>query len=586
MLQFFTRLFAFIGLVVVLLIGGGIAAAMYFSNRPAPEPNAVILTLDFDQPVTERSSISPLNLALQKEETSLLDILRAIDKAKDDPRVKGIVAHFGSTQPKLAEADEIRAAIKSFRAGGKFTYAFGPTYGEFGQGNRAYYLASAFENIWLQPVGSVALTGLAIEQPFGKTALEKIGVKADFMQREEYKSFMDMATRDDFAAPVRANMQSLLDDLASQVAAGIAESRGWSAAHVHELMARGPFTDEEALKENLVTRLGYFDELDEELDQKAGKEAKSVDADTYLGFVAPVKTTPKAKIALIYGTGLIMAHDDDAASVTGEKVLGADTIADAFDTAAEDTDVKAILFRIDSPGGTPEASETIRRALIHAQKAGKPVFVSMGDTAASGGYWIAMNADHIIADPATLTGSIGVLAGKFVIGGLLQKLGVNIDGLKTSDNAGMWSMTDNFTPQQRERMNAMLDSAYRAFTQNAADARHIPLDKMPDIAKGRVWTGAQAQKIGLVDELGGFATTLAAIRKNLNLTEKDQISLEIYPAPETPVEKIMKLMKSLGLEEAAIRPLLSEAPKLQALMAHVPAQALSLRAPIDANTIR
>jgi protease-4 len=586
MLLFITRLFAVIGLLVVLLAGLGVAALLYFAERPEAEPDAVILTLDFNQPIVERSSFSPLSIAIHEEATSLLDILRAVDKAKTDSHVKGIVAHFGATQPKLAEAQEIRATIKSFRASGKFTYAFAPTYGEFGMGNRAYFLASAFDNIWLQPVGAVGLSGLAIQEPFGKTALDKIGVKADFMQREEYKSFMDMAERDDFAPQVRANMQSLLDDLATQEAEGIADSRGFDAAHVRDLMARGPFTDEEALKEKLVTRLAYADELDDELDQKAGKDSKDVDVATYLGFASTAKGAAKAKVALIYGTGLITEKDDDAAGITGDEVMGADKIADAFDAAADDKDIKAVLFRVDSPGGSPEASETIRRALIHAQKKGKPVFVSMGDVAASGGYWIAMNADSIVANPATLTGSIGVLAGKFTGAELLQKLGVTVSTLKTSENAGMWSLAAGFTPSQRERVNAMLDNTYRAFTRNVAEARHIAPEKMPDIAKGRVWTGAQAAKIGLVDELGGFGSAMGAIRKKLGLTGDDAVALEIFPPPETPVERILKLFKTFGVEEAALRPLILQGRMIQAVVGTFATGTEAFRSPIDAANIK
>lgn len=587
MLLLITRILAVVGLVVVLLIAGGIAILLKYSGHPEPEPKAVILTLDLDQPILDNNASSPFGFALHgNEPVSLLDLLRAIDKAKTDPHVKGIVAHFGSTQPKLAEADEIRAAIKAFRASGKFTYAFGPTYGEFGEGNAAYFLASAFEQIWLQPVGAVSLTGLALQSPFGKAALDKIGVKADFMQREEYKSFMDMATRNDFAPPVKANMQSLLDDLSDHVAAGIAESRDFAIDHSRDLMQRGPYTDEEALKEKLVTRLGYFDELDEELDQKAGKDAKSVDAATYLASYATAKTAPKAKVALIYGSGEITDHDSETPGLTGDKAMGADTVADAFDTAANDTDVSAILFRVDSPGGSPAASETVRRALVHAQKSGKPVFVSMGELAASGGYWISMNADHIVAEPATLTGSIGVLAGKFVLNDLLQKLGVTAAMLKTSSNAGMWSMTDEFSPQQRERVNVLLDGTYRAFTQNVAAARHIPPEKIPDIAKGRVWTGAQAVKIGLVDELGGFATTMSAIRKKLNLAETDPVALQLYPPPEAPLERIMKLLKNLGVEEAAFRPLLSQLFQWQKVIGPLSPKAYVLHAAINADSVK
>lgn len=585
MFLFITRFFAFIGFMIVLLIGLGIAAAMHFANRPAAEPASVILTLDFDQSIIDNNSSSPLSLALHEEHTTLLDILRAIDKAKIDPHVKGIYARFGGHQPKLAEAEEIREALRDFRDGGKFTYAFAPSYGDFGGGNRTYYLASAFENIWLQPVGAVALSGIALQEPFGKTALDKIGVKADFMQREEYKSFMDMATRDDFAPPVRANMQSLIDDLATQIATGIADSRGFDVPHVRDLMAKGPFTDQEALREKLITRLGYADELSEELEAKAGKDVKKVNVATYLSYGAPIKAPAQKKFALIYGSGMILDHDDGASSVTGEKVMGADTIAEAFDTAADDANVKGIMFRIDSPGGTPEASETIRRAMIHAQKSGKPVFVSMGDTAASGGYWIAMNADRIVAEASTITGSIGVLAGKFAFGDMLQKLGISVGTIKTADSAGMLSMAEGFTPAQRERMNALLDNSYKAFTDNVAAARHIPLEKMPDLAKGRVWTGSQAAQNGLVDELGGFAKTLFALRHKLNMADSEQVELVVYPPPETPLESILKMMKSLGAEEAALRPLLLGASHVQAVLAGLPKDVQTAQSPITADSV-
>jgi len=586
MLKFFTRLFALIGLMVVISMAFSIAAIVQIAKRQPKEPETVILTLDFDAPITEQSNLSPLSLALHEDQTALLDMLRAIDKAKSDPHVKGILAHFGSTQPKFAAVQEIRAAIKSFRSSGKFTYAFAPTYGEFGMGNRAYYLAAAFDNIWLQPVGAVGLTGLAMQAPFGKTALDNVGLKADFMQREEYKSFADMGMRDNFAPPVRENMQALIDDLATQEAKDIAESRGFDEAHVRDLMQRGPFTDEEAVKEKLVTRLGYFDELDEELDQKAGKDAKGLDANTYLTFTASDKIQPKTKVALIYGTGMILDKADGASGITGERVMGADTIADAFDQATEDKDIKAILFRVDSPGGSPAASETIRRAMQHAQKKGKPVIVSMGDTAASGGYWVSMNADRIIADPATLTGSIGVVAGKITGGDLLKKIGISFDTIKTADNAGMWSATETFSPQQRERVNALLDNSYRTFTQNVSAARKIPLEKMPDVAKGRVWTGAQAAQLGLVDELGGFNEALKAIRTKLNLAENDVVGLENFPPPESPIERVMKLMKTLGLEEAALRPLLLQGQKIQALASLFTTKPQTFLSNVDANSVR
>ena len=553
MLKFITRLFTLIGVLVVVLIAAVVALAYYGENHVEPEPASVVLTIDFTRSIVEQNEPSPLNIALDDEPLALLDILHAIDHAAADPQVKGLAARFGTEQPTLVQTQEIRAALARFRASGKFTYAYGSDFGEFGMGNRAYFLASAFENIWLQPVGTVSLTGVALQSPFAKTALDKIGVVADFMQREEYKSFMEVGQRDAFSPPVKAEMQAMVENLSAQIAEGIAASRKWDVDHVKDLMARGPYTDEEAKQEGLVTRLAYVDELDEELERKAGKDAKQVDVGTYLGY-ADGKDAPKepTTIALIYGTGLIMDKNVDGGGLAGEHVMGANDIAGAFNDAAEDEDVKAILFRIDSPGGSPAASETIRRAMIHAQKKGKPVIVSMGETAASGGYWIAMNGDKIIADPATLTGSIGVVAGKFAADGLLQKVGLSVDGVATTPNAGMWNMTAPFTPAQRARVNALLDNTYHAFVGNVAAARKIPLEKMPDIAKGRVWTGEQAVKIGLVDELGGYDVALSAVRKALKLEDKDRLSLENFPSPPTPAERLLKLMRRIGAESAML----------------------------------
>ncbi len=552
MFRFITRVFALVGFLVTLSIVGG-TVLLVREQKPEPEPDSVVLVLDFDQPIIEQSEASPIDLALHEDSTVLIDMLAAINKAKDDPHVKGLVGKFGSEEPSLAQAQELSAAIKAFKASGKFAFAFGTDYGEFGMGNRAYYLASVFDTIWLQPVGSVGITGLAIQEPFAKSALEKIGISADFMQREEYKSFMDMATRDDFAPPVKANMQELINDLADQEAHGIADNRGWEFARAKDAMGKGPYTDDEALKAGLITNIGYADQVDKVIQDKAGADVKDLSVGDYLVATAPHNPKAKAKVALIRGTGLITDHDGGADGITGEKIMGADTIAGAFDDAAHDKDIQAILFRIDSPGGSPEASETIRRAMIHAQSLGKPVYVSMGETAASGGYWVSMNADHIVADPGTLTGSIGVLAGKFTGAGLLQKVGVNIGTVRTADNAGMWSPVEPFTPAQRERVNALLDNSYRTFTKNVSDARKIPFEKMPDIAKGRVWTGAQAQKLGLVDELGGYDTTIAALRKKLNLAETDHVDLLPFPQPESPVERVMKLLKSFGVEASMAR---------------------------------
>jgi protease-4 len=564
MLRFLTRVFTVIGFLVVALIASGIGFAYFREQHPQPEPESIILTVDLNAAIVERMEPSAFDLAMQDEVLPLYDVVRAIDLAKNDPNVKALVARFGATQPSLSKAQEIRDALERFRATGKPMYAFGASYGDFGMGNKAYYLASVFDNIWLQPVGSVGLSGLAIEMPFAKSALEKYGITAHFFQREEYKSAMDNITRDGFAPQVREEMQAMVNDLGDQISGGIAEARKWSLDRVTKLMNEGPYTDDEALKNNLITKIAYADELNKELDGKFGKDATHAVVQDYLAF-AREQPNDLPIVAIIYGAGIIA--NKSGSSITGEAAMGADEIASAFDAAAEDKDVKGILFRVDSPGGSPEASETIRRALTNAQKRGKPVIVSMGEVAASGGYWVSMNADRIIAEPATLTGSIGVIGGKFIVGGALQKLGITWEGVKTSDNAGMWSVANDFTPAQTERVNALMDRTYQVFLKNVSDARHIPMEKMPDIAKGRVWTGAQALKIGLVDELGGYDKALAAVRKAIKIGEQDPVMLEQFPVPETPVERVMKLLRSFGVESAMVAPAIREWQNFRAALA-------------------
>lgn len=547
---------------VALLISLGILAAKDRQNAP----ESMALVIDFDTTIAEHEKTSAFDLALDEEASSLTDILRAIDRAKSDPRVKALVGRFGSSQPSLAHAQEIRASIKAFRDAKKPTYAFGTSYGQFGGAGKAYFLASAFETLWLQPIGAVSLNGPAIQSPFFKEALDKLGAKADFLQREDYKSFMDMAMRNEFAPQVRSNLESLLGDLSNQMANGLSESRGWDFEKARKAMAHGPYTDQEAIKDGIVSRLGYEDELEKELKDAFSSDLKFVEPGTYLGYGrgdsrGKDHKESRTSIALVQGSGMIVARASDGESLTGDAVLGADTIVAAFDTIIEDKDIKAVLFRIDSPGGSPEASEMIRRAVIRAQAAGKPVIVSMGSVAASGGYWAAMNADRIIANPGTLTGSIGVITGKFAIGPALEKYGIRIGTVVASGIAPsyetMWSMGSEFTPAQRERVTAMIDRTYQAFLTNVAEARHIPLDKTRALAGGRVYTGAQAQKLGLVDTVGGYKTALAAVREKLNLAPDAPLKFVMLPESHSNFEKLIKLLFSYsGAHAGAALPMI------------------------------
>jgi protease IV len=537
---FFTILgFLFFSLIALLVV-----AAVSNRAQTPKEPDKVLLAIDFNQPIVEHESFKPFNFALPQNELVLADITTALDRAAKDDRVLGLVAKFGDNLPSMAQSQEIRDALKRFRASGKATYAFATSFGEFGSGNRAYYLASAFEQIWLQPVGIIGLTGMRIEVPFAKSALEKIGVRANFIQREEYKNAMESLTRDDFSEASKSMMTGLMADITRQQAEGIAEGRGIKPEDAQWLINNGPYTAEAALQVKLIDKIGYADQLDKVLDEKFTADASFVSPSQYLAF-AHAHKLDATKVALVHGSGMILQSVPEMERLGGD-VMPAGEVAAALDSAADDADVKAIIFRIDSPGGSPVASETIRRAVVTAKEKGKLVVVSMGSVAGSGGYWIAMNADRIIAQPATLTGSIGVIGGKYVTEELWKKLGVNWGVLEQGGQGGMWSFLNDYTSEQLVKANMLMDDVYKTFVKEVGLARGIPAEQMASVAKGRVFTGAQAVQNKLVDELGGLDTAVQYVRTKLALANDASIVLEPFPTPLTPAERLLKVLEQLN----------------------------------------
>ncbi len=549
------RFFAAIGLIATITITiGAFSAWQFFYGGPSkPDaPDEIIISLDFTAPISEKLSdfkFSFSTLLNDKTETPLLYITRAIKYAKNDPKVKGIVAKFDTTQISSVHAYAIAQALNEFRKSGKFTYAFATNYGKFSDTGTSYILASYFNDRWLQPVGTVGISNKMIEAPFGKTALKKIGIEANMMRRAEYKGAMESFTHNRFSPAVRKNMESLIKNLSTHKTNLLANGLKIKPKEAFTLIQNGPFTGSEALKHKLITNLGYEDEIVKNLESIAGKKAAYVSPSSYLFFHNQDIDMDEAKgeIALIFAEGMISDQpkinphrfDDDG-------IVDTDNIVKAFNYAANDKDIDAIIFRINSPGGSPSASETIRHALIKAKESKKPIFVSMGSVAASGGYWIAMNADKIIASPSTVTGSIGVVGGKFVIGELLNKIGVKWDELNPLQaKNNMWSVRKPFDKHGRERMNAMLDETYTMFTNNVAKARNIKSKDMHKIAKGRVFTGTQALDAKLIDHIGTLDDTIALMKTELKLKQTDIVLMHQLPPPETPETVIMKMFKNM-----------------------------------------
>ena len=520
--------FAVIGFFTVLLLAGGLLAVSGLRSSVTPLPANIILTADLTREFPEGATEDPLRRLVFGARPTLRDALDAVEAAGDDARVKVLLARVGEDGLGLANVQEIRDAVSNFRAKGKLALAFADSFGEFGPGTRPYYLASAFDEIWLQPLGNVGLTGLYTDTPFLKGTFDILGIVPEFDHREQYKTAMNILTESKMTAAHREEVEGLLGSIAGQIVRGIARDRKLPEDDVRAAIDRGPLLGEEAVQAKLVDRLGYRDEAVAHARARAGSGAEMVSLATYLER-ARRPHREGATIALIYGSGLIVRNGAGASPLSGSHLMAAAELTRAFRSAVRDASVRAILFRIDSPGGSAVASETIWREVVFARERGKPVIVSMGDVAGSGGYYVAAPADKIVAEPATLTGSIGVLAGKLVVSDLLKKIGVSTDSAQIGANAAIFSPTADFSERGHARLEAFLDETYTGFTAHVATGRHMTEEEVEAVAKGRVWSGEEAKARGLVDELGGYAVALRLAKQAANISAEAPVTLTVFP---------------------------------------------------------
>ena len=549
MVRVLVRIFAVIGLLSVLLMGGGVLLLTGLASDRAALPEAVVLRLDLERPLRAAAADDPLEGLVTARGETLRDVVDALDRAAKDPRVKGLVARVGNNAQGIAATQELRAAVERFRQSGRFAYVHAETFGEFASGMQSYYLASGFEQVWMQPMGNVGITGILVTEGFYRGTLDKLGVVPQIGKRQEFKSAAEPYMETEATPANREMTESLVGDLFDQMVEGIAAGRGLDAAAVRQAVDRAPLLDREAVEAKLVDRLAYEDEMLAKAVAKAGPGAEEVELSRYAAAAGPLPPAPDAPVvALVTGAGAISRGRAEADPFGGGGGFGARDVVKAFDKAIEDKNVRAILFRVDSPGGSAVASEAVRRAVLRAKAAGKPVVVSMGDLAASGGYWVSMDADRIVAQPGTITGSIGVLGGKVVTTGLTEKLGIGYTLFSRGANAGMWSDKTPYDPAELARREAMLDDIYAKFTGLVAAGRDLPPEKVQQIARGRAWTGRQALELGLVDALGGAETALDQVRAAIGLQPGAPVRLVPFPRPRGRLELVMGLLG--GGEEA------------------------------------
>lgn len=552
MRRFLVGLLATIGALVLLLVVGVAAAAWLFLPRDAPElPERVVLTVDLREGLPEIVSADPLMVLGLEREPTFTEVILALDRAVDDARVRGVVARLDGEGPGFAQAQELRDAIAKLRQAGKFALAHADTFGEFGPGTQGYFLASAFDEIHLQPMGSIGLTGLLVETPLLRGLLDKIGVQPELESRGRYKTTPEIFTERELTPAARETLESLADSLYDQITDGIGQGRGLEAAEVAALIDRGPYASADAAEVGLVDGLSYWDELADEATTRAGSGSERVPLLRYLAALeAPPEDAPV--VALVHGVGQVRRGNSEYGPARG-WLMGGDTVAGALRDAIEDPSVRAILFRIESPGGSPVASETIGREVRRAIEAGKPVIVSMGEVAASGGYWIAMDASSIVASPATLTGSIGVFAGKPVLAELYDELGVNWGRVARGANAEMWSTGLAFDPDERARLETFLDRVYEAFVEGVARGRGLSEAQAEDAAQGRVWTGEQALEVGLVDDLGGFVRAVNLAKEAAGVAPDEMVQLRRFPPDRPPWERLLQVVRQPILALAALQ---------------------------------
>ncbi len=500
---------------LALLLASGLA----FSRLGRRLPRRFVVAVDLSRLPAEAAPSPLARIAGRDAPLDLASTIEVLGRLAADKRVAGVVVDAGLSRGGIARIQELRDALQRVRAAGKFTVAYADTFGELQGGNAGYYLASACEEVVLQPGGSVGLVGIAREANFLAGALARLGVEAVFEGRHEYKSAADQLLRDRLSEPDREQRQRLVDSQLDQIVRGIASGRHLPAEEIRSLVERGPFLGPEALEAGLVDRIAHADEVEEQAKARAGAKADLVSLPRYsrTALGRGGRGGRAAKVALVTATGPIVRRAASPLPAPGGQPLDAQAIAGVIRRAAQSRGIRAILLRIDSPGGSAVASETIHRALVRARASGTPVVVSMGDVAASGGYYIAVAGDRIVAQPGTLTGSIGVIAGKLVVAGAKARLGVTTDEVHAGAHALIDSANRTFSSSEHERFSAGLDAVYDIFLSRVAEGRQMKLEQVHAVAKGRIWTGEDARSVGLVDVLGGVSEALEELRRILGL---------------------------------------------------------------------
>jgi protease-4 len=552
MKQFFTTIAGvFVGLLLFfiglpfLLIVSAIGAA-----RPEATPAAAVLTLDLRGGLSDQTASDPF--ALLGGGRSVMKIVETLDRAERDPKVKALLIRLPESGMPPAAAEELAAAIHDFRRAGKRVVAHSQGLQPIGVVTATYRLGAAADELWMQDTADFGAVGVSSEEVFLKGFFDRYGVVPAFEKRAEYKTAVNPYLETNFTPEHRESTLSWLESVHASAVTAAARDRRQDPAAFRAVLEAGPYSAEDARARRLIDRLGQVEQAEDALKDRYGDEAELVEFDDY----EPAEErglNRRPMIAVVEGEGAIVTGDGEDAGFGGGQTIWSDRVAEALYDAAEDDEVKAVVFRVSSPGGSPTASDQILAALNAVRKSGKPVVVSMGTYAASGGYWISAQADRIVAQPSTLTGSIGVFGGKLAIGPALERFGVNVEGVRVGgDYAAAFNAEQGFDPAQRAAFAAQMDATYRDFITRVASGRKLDPARVEEIARGRVWTGAQAKELGLVDELGGFDTAVNAAKRLAKIDADEQVRFRRLPAAQSPFEALESLF---GVSAQSVRTL-------------------------------
>jgi protease-4 len=522
-----------IGLAVLVCIAG-VAILLFIASSGPSVGRASTLVLRPGGELQEMVPDDVVGQVLGGDAGTVRSIIQSLRMARRDARITHVLLTPSTLDlPYWAKVQELRDAVLDFRKSGKKVVAFL----EYG-GDREYYLASAADRVFLLPTSPLDLTGVASYEIFLRGALDRLGIYPDVVHIGEFKTAPNQLTEKRMPPAHREMSESLNRSTYDQLVRGIAQGRRKSEADVRALIDRGPFTAEEALKNGLVDDLAYEDQLDDRVPDLAGNGGRRVEAADYARIrPASLGIRPRSRIAIVYAVGTIVSGRGGFDPINGTTV-GSDTLVEQIRRVRDDDSIKAIVLRVDSPGGSAVASDVIWRELMitRDERPSRPLITSMSDLAASGGYYIAMPGQAIVAQPATLTGSIGIFSLKMALGEAANKIGVNTEAVIAGANADIYSPFKPFTPAQRERLQAFMQSFYDNFVKKAAESRHMTPERIDAVARGRVWTGEQALRHGLVDVLGGLDTAVAIAKERAGIPADEDVQLVVYPPRRTIFE--------------------------------------------------